>query len=336
MATPVEVSRSVERPQLNVDSPAPDDPWKRLSRNRLLVAAITVGGTIATLGLSLFLPTLYRAETKIVPADHVTGGGAAAVPVALMGAAQQFGLGLPSGPSDPSVIFVEILKSRRFARSLARLQIPNATDIGSFRLLDVLDVDGDDQATQVEESLRRIRGDVLHIKHDSRSGTITIAVHLEDPEMAAAVANASVTLLDELNRQVRRTQASQWLGFIESRLAEVETMLEEAEVALGSFYGQNRVISDSPQLKLQEGRLLREARVQEELFITLKSQREIAKVEEVKNLPVIAVLDEAFPPVRRFSPRRGLLTVLAAFLFGFLGVIVALFLEHNRSTRTPI
>ena len=110
-------------------------------------------------------------------------------------------------------------------------------------------------------------------------------------------------------------------SFIEGRLDSVKADLEKAEQALRDFREENRAIQDSPALRMQEGRLLRAVALNEQLYSTLAAQYELAKIEEVKNLPVIDVLDEATPPYRRAKPRRSF-RFAAGLVLGFLALLV--------------
>jgi uncharacterized protein involved in exopolysaccharide biosynthesis len=65
---------------------------------------------------------------------------------------------------------------------------------------------------------------------------------------------------------------------------------------------------------MEESRLTRAVRTQEEIFLTLQRQRELTRVEERKDVPVLSVLDPAVPPAKRDWPKRSLLAVLGALL----------------------
>jgi uncharacterized protein involved in exopolysaccharide biosynthesis len=57
----------------------------------------------------------------------------------------------------------------------------------------------------------------------------------------------------------------------------------------------------------------------------LKKQYELAKIEEIKNIPIINVLDAARPPVRRSYPIRSRTALVSFFLSLAFGVGFAAF-----------
>ena len=58
-----------------------------------------------------------------------------------------------------------------------------------------------------------------------------------------------------------------------------------------NFKEQNRQIS-SPALELEEERLERNVEVQKGIYLTLKQQLELAKIEEVQKASIVQILDK--------------------------------------------
>jgi uncharacterized protein involved in exopolysaccharide biosynthesis len=102
----------------------------------------------------------------------------------------------------------------------------------------------------------------------------------------------------------------------------VEEALKKSEVVLKEFREKNRKVADSPQLMMEQERLARDVQINSTVFIELKKQLEVAKIEEIKNIPIINVLDVARPPVRRSSPARRQ-TAFSAFFLSLFIVLVA-------------
>ena len=55
---------------------------------------------------------------------------------------------------------------------------------------------------------------------------------------------------------------------------------------------------------LEQERLIRELEVKNQIYITLKTQMEMANIEEVQNSKTIRVLDHPEVPINRTSPQR--------------------------------
>jgi uncharacterized protein involved in exopolysaccharide biosynthesis len=94
--------------------------------------------------------------------------------------------------------------------------------------------------------------------------------------------------------------------------------LRTAEENLRSFREKNRRLLDSPQLLLEQERYGREVQMKSTVLIELIKQLELAKIEEIRNIAIVNVLDPARPPVRKERPRRAVNTILA-----FIGTLLA-------------
>jgi tyrosine-protein kinase Etk/Wzc len=119
---------------------------------------------------------------------------------------------------------------------------------------------------------------------------------------------------------------------------EVKNDLTNAENRLKIFRENNRKVMDSPNLLLAQERLTREVELQNALYIELKKQYEIVKVEEVRNTPVVDVLDKAEPPVKRYKPKRTMIVISMVVLsFGisvFLVFVWDFYRENKKNIRS--
>ncbi len=126
------------------------------------------------------------------------------------------------------------------------------------------------------------------------------------------------------------TQAGENRRFVEGRLGEVSQSLAKAEGALLDFRERNLRIGNSPRLLLEEGRLTRSLREQEEIYLTLQRQYELAKLEEMRDVPTLSILDPAVRPISKYSPKRVVLSVFG-FLIGGFTAFAALVMRTSRS-----
>ena len=81
-----------------------------------------------------------------------------------------------------------------------------------------------------------------------------------------------------------------------NRIKSVNIDLKNSEQALKAFKEQNRLTS-SPSLQLEQDRLSREVQVQKDIYITLKQQLELAKIEEVQETSIVQILDYPTQPL---------------------------------------
>ena len=100
----------------------------------------------------------------------------------------------------------------------------------------------------------------------------------------------------DLNRFYKDQVANEKITFIESRITSVMKDFEKSESQLKEFNQQNRQIS-SPSLQLQLDRLQRDVEIQKGIYLTLKQQLELAKIEKIQETSVIQIIDNPQLPV---------------------------------------
>jgi len=261
---------------------------------------------------SFLLPPSYSATTIAIPIGNQEK-------LSLLG---QLGTGLedlgiqPSSRSNSPAMYPEIVRSRRLLGQVLNTPCPPAVDARQKPLLEVLSGPSRDRKSW-EKALKDVRR-MVSASLDKRTGVLTIEARAKSPEIAAFIANKLDSLLQEFTVLAFTSQASANRVFIEGRLLDTEQSLRDAEERLRGFREKNLRIGNSPQLLMEDTRLVRLLRAEEEVFITLKRQYEVAKIQERKDLPFISVLDPAEPPVSRSSPKRGMMAA-GGVLIGILG-----------------
>ena len=96
---------------------------------------------------------------------------------------------------------------------------------------------------------------------------------------------SSTQIINSLNFVFNENQRE----FILKRISAVEDDLENSEETLKRFREQNRQVA-SPALQLEEERLLRDLEIQKGIYLTLKQQLEMTKIEEVQKTSIIQIL----------------------------------------------
>ena len=179
------------------------------------------------------------------------------------------------------------------------------------------DINKKDPGEEFDAAYRRLRASTS-AGFDLRTSLVTVTVDLTEPELAANVLNAIVAELDNFMRTKRTSNAQEQRKWVEVRLKEVGEALNRAEERLKEFREKNRRVSDSPELMLEQERLAREVQINSTVFTELKKQLELARIEEIKNIPIINVLDVARPPSRKDRPNRAT-NAAVMFLLTFIG-----------------
>lgn len=273
----------------------------------------------------------YTADVTILPSFET--------PTGLSGSISQLGeianqLGL--SPSEVSInsplVYEKMLKSRELIDRVVQRQFRLSEGSAEKALIDIYKIDrGIEPEKRLYQAYRRLLQS-MRIKIDNQSMTLTLSIKARNPYLAAAVTNAMVEELDQYNMELRTLKAATNKKFVEGRVYETKEKLRQAEEDLMRFKQENRRIEDSPELSLELGRLMREVKLQEELFITLSREYELAKIQEVKDTPLIYTLGEARPPIEKSSPKRFLNVIVAAIVSLILGIALVYIVEYAQKS----
>ncbi len=135
------------------------------------------------------------------------------------------------------------------------------------------------------------------------------------------VASAADVLSRKLMLEVR-------LGVLRTYLRENDDQIVRARAELNQLEKQIRVL---PTLETELTRLIRDYKVQEQLYLLLSAELEQARIQEVQDTPTVTVLDPAVPPERKSRPKRSLIALIAGALT-FLGVAAVIAIQGDPET----
>ena len=123
---------------------------------------------------------------------------------------------------------------------------------------------------------------------------------------------------------------------LKSKIEELRKQLAKIESGNPEKDADNFYIpfKELPDLGMRLARLMREAKIQEQVFELLTSQFEMAKIEEAKDMNTIQVLDEAVPPDRKSSPKRSMIVILSTIVGFFIAVFLAFIKEFVFKVKT--
>jgi tyrosine-protein kinase Etk/Wzc len=107
---------------------------------------------------------------------------------------------------------------------------------------------------------------------------------------------------------------------LKGRLNELQGQYDKMEMGNQDYL---LAFSEFPSLGKQLASLIRDVKIQNEVYLLLQQQYYREKIQETRDLPTIEVLDEAVPPIKAASPR----TLISTFMGGlFISLIMVLFL----------
>ena len=200
---------------------------------RLLLRAALVGLLVGTL-LAFVIPKRFESTTQLMPPDNQTSTAMAMLTA--LTARGGPGLGNVAGDmlgiKSSGALFVGILRSRTVEDRL----------IDQFDLKNVY-------WTKLQLTARRKLEENTAVSEDRKSGILTITVSDRDPQRAAAMARSYVVELDRLVAKVSTSSARREREFLEGRLKNVQSDLEQAEKDFSQFASKNTTIDIKEQGK---------------------------------------------------------------------------------------
>jgi uncharacterized protein involved in exopolysaccharide biosynthesis len=288
-----------------------------LLRSRRLLARLALLGAVLGVTTGLVKQRTYTAHAAFMPQSRRTNAS-------LSGLAAQFGVALPTGDGGQSPAFyADLMRSRELLKPLLASRFNGQT------LEHWLEPSGSTPAIRRERLIDKVT-DMIDPTVAQKTGVVRVNVSAPDPILAQQLDSALLFQLNRFNLESRQSQAAAERRFTEQRLAEVRAALRVAEDRLRAFLESNRDYGRSPQLSVQQERLSRDVTVQQQLFLTLTQAYEQAKIEEVRDTPVITVLERPEVPVRPDSRKSIVRAIIGLFLGLLLGVAIALLRAADR------
>ena len=151
--------------------------------------------------------------------------------------------------------------------------------------------------------------------------------------MSLALAQKLVVSVNEFNLRSRKSQATAERQFVETRTADAEASLRQAEDRLQAFMQENRVWNSSPQLSFAHDRLERDVQLRQQAYTSLVVSREEARIREVRDIPVITILDAPRLPIVPESRKTGQRAILGALAGAVLAILLSLVIAAVQSAR---
>jgi tyrosine-protein kinase Etk/Wzc len=256
-----------------------------LAKHKKIILALPVLMGILGLLISLSMPNIYKANTKILPPQQ-SQSTAAAMLSQLGGLAG--GAGAALGVKNPNDLYLGMLKSRAIVDKL----------ITRFDLQKKYE-------QKLLESTRKIVGSNSEIS-SGKDGIIIIEFQDKDPKLATAITNAYVEELITLTGKFSLTEASHRRAFFEKQLVQAKDNLVATEQALTgaldskgmiSVDAQSRVILESI-ARLRAGISVKEIQLKSmQAFVTPNNVEYKRINEEILSMrDALAKLENGTPP----------------------------------------
>ncbi|MEP6835781.1 MAG: Wzz/FepE/Etk N-terminal domain-containing protein [Gemmatimonas sp.] len=268
-------------------------------------------------GYSLIGDRTWTTATSFFPQGKKAGGNLSAL-------AAQFGVGVSGSDANESPNFyADLVKSRAILTTVVDSSVPRVDIADAFKIKLT------DPTLRRDMAIKSLNN-AITVSTNAKTGVVTMRVSTRSAPLSANISTQLLDLLNRFNQNTRRGQASAEREFTEGRLAVVKKELRAAEDERSRFLQNNKVIT-SAQLQVEQERLDSEVRLQRELYTNLAKSFEQAKIDEVRDTPVITVVERpeiSARPDTRGIATKGVVSLIAGFV---LGIILALVFEGFTS-----
>ena len=293
-----------------------------LRSSRWLVGGAVLGG--ALFAVATLATRSYVAESRFTPQS--SSGGQAQI----AGLAAQFGFNVGgSGDGESIDFYVQLLKSRELLTQLAGASYPaSAADTTRRPYMEIAEVGGATPDERLQRAVGKL-GKAVTVARDAKANLVTVRTTAATPALAVALNAELLERVNAFNLEKRQTRAVAEREFVETRMRQARTELDAAEAELEAFLTRNRAFQGSPQLTFDRERLGRRVELRQKIYLTLTEAYEKARIEEVRNTPLITVIDR---PAGSAEPSSSIVksTAIGVILGGALALGLAFVREYLR------
>ena len=299
-----------------------------LLRRRRFLAIFAGALAMATFLFHLLQPRQYTVASSFIIRSNNAGGAA--------GLAAQLGVEVGGIDVSQSPEFYSTLV--RTPDVLARLSDTTFVTSDNAKprsLAEIWGIKRGDPTRTTDEVVRRLQA-AISSSVGSRLAVVSTSVTTRDPVLSKGVADAILAQVNRFNLRTLQSRAGAERKFSEARMYEIQGELRVAEDGLQRFLEDNRQQYLSPALEIEKARRERKVVLLQQTFTTLATAFERARIDEVRDTPLITVIQKPATPIRANSRGTVGTTILALFLgllFGSLLVLAHEALLWMRSSN---
>ena len=244
--------------------------------------------------------------------------------------------GVKVGDAAPTEIYQNLISSETVLHNVIfnkywSKEFPDSVNLIEYFEMDEIDDDPEIQKRKnflkLYENLSQNR---ISANVDRMSKILNVTVTMPEAQLSADVANKLTQSLDLYIRTQRKSNATEQSYYLEKRTEQVKDSLTAAENMLKKFREQNRIVMQSPNLLLEQGRLMRNVEILQTVFVELTKQLEIAKIDKIKDAPVLNIKEYAKNPVKKAGPKRASSLIMIMFFSFIFSSLYFIFIDDVK------
>jgi uncharacterized protein involved in exopolysaccharide biosynthesis len=296
-----------------------------LRQHRRLLAAWLLAGVVAGAIIALAWPLRYTSSASFMPQGQSRLSSLASL-------ASQFGVSVPAtDPGRSPGFYATLILSKNLLADVVQHRFTPTGSSHAVLLLDYLHAKGETPDQRIESASQKLTRKVS-VSIDQKAGLVRIEATMPDAVMSRDVVRTLMSEVDSFNLKSRQSQASQERRFTEQRLTQAQADKRQAEDELQAFLQRNRDFRSSPQLSFAYDRLADNVSLRQQLYTTLAQSYEQARIEEVRDTPVITIVEPPMLPARP-DPRPFGRAIAVCVL---LALVVARFTAVRQDRRAAV
>jgi len=295
-------------------------------RRRWFILAVSATIALASVVSVLVAPRTYTVEASFIIQKRDV------IPVS--GIAAQLGMDVNGADASQSPAFyAALIKTPDVLDRLADTTFTTSTDPKPRVLATIWNISDENSLARrraVIEKLQKVVSSTVSLKLD----LVLLSVTTRDGGLSRQLADAILLQVNWFNLRTRQSRAAAERQFDERLVDEVGAELRRAEDETQQFYQRNQQPHMSAALEMEKQRLARRLEILNARYVSLVTAYDRARIDEVRDTPVITVIQRPGTPVRADS-RNLLKTALLMFLVGLaIGAILALVRQALSSVRS--
>ncbi len=258
--------------------------------------------------------------------------------------ASQFGLATQgTGGIDisSSSLYPDIVSSRTFAEIMLDKEFHTEKYNKKLPLIAIFTY-GDKPVPSNIDTLKMTSANRIPnmVEFNMQMGFFIIEVTSDEPRFSRDFADTLISELDKLQRKFKKQNVGEKVEYLDQKIALAKIDLEYNEEKLKLFRERNRNVDNSPSLQLTGERLQRDVEIQKGIFLTLKQQLELAKIEEVQKSSFVQILDYPSLPLRVSNPIKITTFIIGGFIGFFFAIAISFIIEYftirNKNEATKL
>ncbi|MCJ7802090.1 MAG: hypothetical protein MUP82_07010 [Candidatus Marinimicrobia bacterium] len=303
-----------------------------IAKHLILILILTfVSVIIAAIYVNMNYIPKYVSTTKLFIPDEGGGRYELGRIASRLGLQTQGTMGFDLGSSS---LYPDIVNSRTFGKIMLDKEFYTKKYGKKLPLIAIFTY-GDHPAPSNIDTLRISAANRIPnmVKFRMEMGFFIFDVTTNDPQFSKDFADTLLIELDKFQRKFKKHTTNETIVYIEQKIAYAKLELENSEEKLKYFRERNRDINNSPSLLLTHERLQRDVEIQKGIFLTLKQQLELKKIEEIQKGSFVQILDYPSLPIIASNPKKRSTYIIGGFIGFFFAIGLSFIIEYFRNNN---